>query len=84
MSKLDKIVQLFKDIKKGNYDKVIESVTNNQVNINIHDKKTGKNLLQLAIEAEEIELVDLLLSKPEINVNATTIDGSETTLETVT
>jgi hypothetical protein len=84
MSKLDKIEQLFKDIKKGNYDKVIESVTNNQVNINIHDKKTGKNLLQLAIEAEEIELVDLLLSKPEINVNATTIDGSETTLETVT
>ena len=52
MSKLDKVEQLFKDIKKGNFDKAIAVISDNQVNVNSQDKKTGKNLLQLAIEAD--------------------------------
>lgn len=74
--------QLIREIKKGNHEKLSHLLAETPVNWQTYDKKTGKNLLQLAIEADCPRTLEILLSCPGANVNNTDRECRETTLQT--
>lgn len=75
---MDKLV---KAIKKGDSSKVGELLQDPTCDVNGLDPKSGKNMLQLAMENDDIDVFRMFLNHERIDLNGTSKDG-EMLLET--
>lgn len=76
--------QLIKEIKKSNTNKIQEILEGEAaVNWSTYDKKSGRNILQLAIESEDSSVFRLVVGAPGVNLNTPDKNNTETPLQTV-
>ena len=69
---MDKLV---KAIKKGDSSKVGEMLQDPTCDVNGLDPKSGKNMLQLAMENDEMDIFRMLLNHERMDLNGTSKDG---------
>jgi hypothetical protein len=75
--------QLIKELRKCNTEKIKDLLLGAPINWGTYDKKSGRNILQLAIESEDPEVFRLIVSAPGVNLNLPDKDNNETPLQTV-
>lgn len=78
---MDKFAALVKQIKKGDVGKTAELLQDVSLDINALDQKSGRGLLQIAMENDQIEIFNVLMCHPTINPELISRDG-ELPLET--